>query len=107
MTRRRRRAADPVERAHNRTTRAVSCALVPAAGNGQRGEWMYKVAAVYPVLPGKDARSVAAILRRDPGAYTESRRHAGVLLERAYEQQTPMGVFLISYLETERPFPEV
>lgn len=68
---------------------------------------MYKVAAVYPVLPGKDARTLAAMLKDRPGEYAESRRRAGIQLERAYEQETPMGTFLISYIETERPFPEL
>lgn len=68
---------------------------------------MNKVAAVFPVLPGKDARTVAALLRRDPSEYIESRRHSGILLERAYEMRTPMGMFLISYIESERPFAEV
>jgi hypothetical protein len=68
---------------------------------------MYKLAAVYPVLPGKDVRTVADMLRERPSEYAESRRGAGVQLERGYEQETPMGTFFISYIETERPFPEV
>lgn len=68
---------------------------------------MYKVVAVYPVLPGKDARTIAEMLRERPSEYAESRRRAGIQLERAYEQETPMGTFLISYIETDRPFPEM
>ena len=67
---------------------------------------MYKTAVVFPVLPGKDARQVAAVLKADPSGYVESRRRLGVSLERAYEMPTPMGTFLISYLESERPFAE-
>ena len=65
---------------------------------------MYKTAAVFPVLSGKDASQVAAVLRGDPTGYAESRRRAGVHLERAYEMPTPMGTFLISYIESDGPF---
>ena len=67
---------------------------------------MYKTAAAFPVLPGKDARQVATVLKSDPSGYVESRRRAGVQLERAYEMQTPMGTFLISYIESDGPFAE-
>ena len=67
---------------------------------------MYKTAAVFPVLPSKDARQVADVLRNDPSGYIQSRKRLGVSLERAYEMPTPMGTFLITYLESERPFPE-
>ena len=67
---------------------------------------MYKTVGVFPVLPGKDARQVAAVLRADPSGYVESRRRAGVSLERAYEMATPMGTFLISYIESDVPFAE-
>lgn len=67
---------------------------------------MYKTAAAFPVLPGKDAKQVAAVLRGDPGGYIESRRRAGVHFERAYEMPTPMGTFLISYIESDGPFAE-
>lgn len=68
---------------------------------------MYKTAAVFPVLPGKDARQVADVLKSDPSGYVESRRRAGVHLERAYEMATPMGTFLITYIESDGPFAEV
>ena len=67
---------------------------------------MYKTAGVFPVLPGKSARQVAEVSKSDPSGYVESRRRLGVHLERAYQMRTPMGVFLISYLESERPFAE-
>lgn len=68
---------------------------------------MFKTAAVFPVLPGKDASQVAAVLKGDTSGYIESRRRAGVSLERAYEMPTPMGTFLISYIESDGPFGEV
>jgi hypothetical protein len=67
---------------------------------------MFKAAVAFPVLPGKDASQVAEVLKSDPSGYVESRRRLGVTLERAYEMPTPMGTFLISYLESERPFAE-
>ena len=67
---------------------------------------MYKTVAVFPVLPGKDASQVAAVLKADPGGYAESRKRAGVRLERAYEMPTPMGTFLISYIESDTPFQD-
>src|SRR5579859_5168421 len=65
---------------------------------------MYKTAMAFPVLAGKDASQVAAVLKGDPTGYAESRRRAGVRLERAYEMPTPMGTFLISYIESDGPF---
>ncbi len=78
------------------------------AGGGRReGEVrLEKIVALFPVLPGKDARSIASILRSRPDEYRESRRRQGVHVERSYEQMTPMGTFLIAYLETDRPFGE-
>jgi hypothetical protein len=68
---------------------------------------MEKVAAVFPVLPGKDAGSVAAILKARPDEWRESRKRQGVHMERAYEQPTPMGTFVIAYIESDTPFAEV
>jgi hypothetical protein len=68
---------------------------------------MNKVAAVFPVLPGKDAGSVAAVLKARPDEWRESRKRQGVHMERAYEQPTPMGTFVIAYIESDRPFAEV
>ena len=67
---------------------------------------MYKTVGVFPVLPGKDARQVADVMRADPNGYVESRRRLQVSLERAYEMATPMGTFLISYIESDHPFAE-
>lgn len=67
---------------------------------------MEKVAAVFPVLPGKDVRDVVKVLKGRDEEYAESRRRQGVHMERAYEMATPMGTFVIAYLESERPFAE-
>ena len=37
-----------------------------------------------------------------PDEYRESRRGAGVVLERAYLQKTPMGSFVVAYIESTR-----
>lgn len=65
---------------------------------------MNRVAAPFPVLPGKteqDVRSIGDRLTKDPEGYRESRRRGGVTLERAYLQHTPMGDFVVAYLEVE------
>ena len=62
-----------------------------------------------PLLPGKtddDARRIATMFRSRPREYEESRRNAGVLLERAYLQKTPMGSYVVAYLESERSFAD-
>jgi hypothetical protein len=68
---------------------------------------MNKVAAVFPVLPGKDAKTVAEVLTARPDEWRTSREKQGVHFERAYEQPTPMGTFVIAYIESDRPFAEV
>jgi hypothetical protein len=68
---------------------------------------MNKVAAVFPVLPGKDADTVSEVVRSRPDEWRESRKRQGVHMERAYEQPTPMGTFVIAYLESDQPFAEV
>src|SRR5437867_13138529 len=69
-------------------------------------EWnMYRYALPFPVLPGKsdaDAKAIAEYFRAHPDDYRESRRAAGVSLERAYLQKTPMGSFVVGYIESER-----
>ena len=53
-----------------------------------------RVALVFPIVPGKteaDIRRIAERFNAEPEAYFESRRRAGVTLERAYWQHTPMG----------------
>jgi hypothetical protein len=71
---------------------------------------MNRAALPFPVLPGMtetDIRSIADRFTADPEAYRESRSRAGVTLERAYWQHTPMGDFVIGYVESERSVAEV
>jgi hypothetical protein len=67
---------------------------------------MARGAIAFPVLPGKseaDVRRIADRFQTDPVGYWESRRPQGITLERAYWQQTPMGDFVIAYLESTKP----
>lgn len=71
---------------------------------------MARVVLPFPVLPGKtadDARRIAEEFRRRPDEYAESRRRLGVRLERAYLQTTPMGMFVVAYIESDRDFGTV
>ena len=64
----------------------------------------------FPVLPGKSEAEVkegATIFRSNPEQYRESRSRAGVTLERAYLQKTPMGDFVIAYTEGDKDYPDV
>jgi hypothetical protein len=64
---------------------------------------MARLALPFPALPGKtegDLRRIADRFIASPAEYGESRRRAGVTLERAYLQQTPMGMFVVAYQET-------
>ncbi len=57
----------------------------------------------FPVLPGKteaDIRRIAERFRAEPEAYWESRRAVGISFERAYWQHTPMGDFVVAYVES-------
>jgi len=65
---------------------------------------MYRTVLTFPVLEGKteaDIRSIAERFQADPEGYFESRERAGVTLERAYWQNTPMGDFVIGYVESD------
>jgi hypothetical protein len=62
---------------------------------------MGKTATVAPVLPGQDPKSVAAMLGSRMDEYRESRTRAGITMERAYQMATPMGTFVIAYVEAE------
>jgi hypothetical protein len=62
------------------------------------------------VLPGKtdaDARRIADRFVERPEEYVQSRRRLGMSLERAYLQQTPMGSFVVAYVESEGDFDAV
>jgi hypothetical protein len=67
---------------------------------------MGKIAFAVPVLPGKDAKSVSEIFRNRGDEYSESRKRQGVTMERAFEQVTPMGTFVVAYLESDGPTDE-
>lgn len=67
---------------------------------------MARFAFAVPVLPGKDARSVSKVFEGRKAEYEQSRARTGVTMERAYEMQTPMGTFVIAYIESERGFAE-
>lgn len=64
---------------------------------------MARGALAFPVLPGKseaDVRRITERFKEDPEGYWESRRSQGVTLERAYWQNTPMGDFVVAYVES-------
>jgi hypothetical protein len=55
---------------------------------------MFRIAAPYPVAPGKteaDIRSIAAYFEAHPTQHRESRQRLGITVERVYLQATPMG----------------
>jgi hypothetical protein len=65
---------------------------------------MQKTIAVFPVLPGKDARDVIRVMEMRRDEHTQSRRRMGVHMERGFEQVTPRGVFMVAYVESDQPF---
>ncbi|GAB2816928.1 hypothetical protein GCM10027200_15580 [Lentzea nigeriaca] len=70
---------------------------------------MQRTVLVFPVLQGKtdaEVRSIADRFRARPDEYAESRHRLGVTLERAYQQKTPMGDFVVAYVESELGFGE-
>ncbi|MEA2682243.1 MAG: hypothetical protein QOK05_571 [Chloroflexota bacterium] len=67
---------------------------------------MERTALPFPVLPGADAEAISRRFMADPAKYAESRKALGITLERAYLQKTPMGDFVIGYIESERSFGE-
>jgi hypothetical protein len=60
----------------------------------------------FPVVAGADAALIAKHFNANPTRYAEARNRVGMTLERAYLQQTPMGDFVIAYIESEKPFRE-
>jgi hypothetical protein len=57
----------------------------------------------FPVLAGKtndDAKRFANEFMARPREYEASRRHAELTLERTYLQKTPMGAFVVTYMES-------
>jgi hypothetical protein len=67
---------------------------------------MARFAFAVPVLPGKEARAVADMMRPRKDEYEESRGRRGITMERAYEMATPMGNFVIAYIESENDFEQ-
>jgi hypothetical protein len=66
---------------------------------------MSRIALPFPALPGKTAEDLKLIseeFKRRPYEYLESRRRQGTTLERAYLQTTPMGMFVVAYVENDR-----
>lgn len=66
---------------------------------------MYRTAVPYPIAPGKteaDIQSITKLFREHIDEYRESRGRMGVVVERAFLQQTPMGPVVIAYLESDR-----
>jgi hypothetical protein len=66
----------------------------------------YRAVMPFPVMPGKDARVIADHLKAHPDQYREDRGNAGVILERAYLQKTPMGDFVVAHWETQNDLGE-
>ena len=60
----------------------------------------------FPVLPDADAELIARRFIEQPQEYAESRKRLGISLERAYLQATPMGNFVVAYIESEKSFGE-
>jgi hypothetical protein len=69
-------------------------------------ENMERTVLPFPVLPGVDAQLIARRFLEQPQQYAESRKRLGISLERVYLQTTPMGNFVVAYLESERSFGE-
>jgi len=67
---------------------------------------MARFAFAVPVLPGKNARSVSDMMRPRKEEYEESRRRKGITMERVNEVPTPMGTFVVAYIESERSFAD-
>src|SRR5205085_1282398 len=65
---------------------------------------MERTAMVFPVRQGatqEEAESIAQMFKDRPDEYRESRAALGMTFERAYHQATPMGDFIIVYVESE------
>ena len=68
---------------------------------------MSNYALLFPVPPGKtddEVKAIAKLARADPAAYAESKKRAGTTLERVYLQKTPMGNFVVAYVEGKADF---
>jgi len=65
---------------------------------------MARYAFPVPVLPGKVASKVSDVYNGRQTEYEESRRQKGITLERVSAMPTPMGEFVIVYIESEEDF---
>lgn len=71
---------------------------------------MHRYVLAFPVVPGRsesDVKAIAEHFRSDPRAYQEGRGEVGITMERAYLQHTPMGDFVVAYIEAEHTFDKV
>jgi hypothetical protein len=57
-----------------------------------------------PVVPGKDAHEIPKRLEARMTEYEESSKHAGITMDRAFLQPTPMGDFVVLYYECDNDF---
>jgi hypothetical protein len=63
----------------------------------------------FPVQAGKsdsEVKQISEYFSDHPAEYRESRKNAGIELERAYLQKTPMGNFVVAFEEGQRGFGE-
>lgn len=64
----------------------------------------------FPVVPGTsddEVKAAAKQFRAKASEYRESRKRAGVTLERTYLMKTPAGTFVIAYVEGSKSYAEV
>jgi Family of unknown function (DUF6176) len=65
---------------------------------------MERTVMVFPVRQGAtqdELEAIARMFKDRPDEYKESRRNLGMSLERAYHQATPMGDFVVAYIESD------
>ncbi len=65
---------------------------------------MHRTVLAFPVKAGatqEEIESIAQMFRSRPDEYRVSRSALGVSLERAYQQPTPMGDFVVAYIESQ------
>ncbi|MEA2647074.1 MAG: hypothetical protein QOE92_2157 [Chloroflexota bacterium] len=68
---------------------------------------MSKSIVAFPVLPGMETAALNELpqyCRDHMDEYTESRRNAGITMERVYDMDTPMGKLNILYAESDSDF---
>jgi hypothetical protein len=63
----------------------------------------------FPVVAGKtdaDVKAAGEHFRSKPSEYKESRTRAGITVERTYLQKTPMGSFVVAYIEGSKSYAD-